>query len=121
MSTKFNTGDFVIALNSKNCNLNPRIEGKEYKVIGVSKCPGCEAEMICIKEDHNVKGFRVRCASCGDTSMRSNHYWSLASNFRSANHFDPYEELEHALKREDYMRAAELRDMINADHTRQAQ
>jgi protein-arginine kinase activator protein McsA len=45
--------------------------------------------------------------------------WTVASQFRNKNHFDPYDELERALKNEDYMRAAELRDMINADHERQ--
>lgn len=119
MSTQFKTGDLVIALNSKQCNLNPRTEGKEYKVIGVSKCPCCEVEMICINETHHERAFRIRCASCGDTTMRSNHVWTLASNFRSANYFDPYDELDRALKNEDYMRAAELRDLINADHERQ--
>jgi protein-arginine kinase activator protein McsA len=38
----------------------------------------------------------------------------MASNFR-AKEFDPYEELLLAIKAENYERAAELRDIINAD------
>jgi protein-arginine kinase activator protein McsA len=44
----------------------------------------------------------------------------MASNFKSKE-YDPYEELMLAVKLEDYERAAELRDLINADHERQRQ
>jgi len=116
---KFAIGDKVVALNSKECNINPRVQGKEYTVLSVMNCPGCNEEMIAITEPKDKLSLRIRCASCNDTRICSNYPWTLASNFRSANHFDPYEELQLAIKRENYERAAELRDMINADHERQ--
>ena len=116
---KFNTGDIIIALNSKQCKINPRVEGEAYRVYGTMKCPKCQEDFVCINDKHFDQTMRIKCSSCSCTDIYSNHVWTLASNFRSQNHFDPYEELEQAIKREDYMRAAELRDMINADHERQ--
>jgi len=118
---RFKTGDIVVALSTKHCNINPREEGKEYRVFGVMRCPKCETEFICINEKHYSQTFRIKCASCGCNDIHSNHAWTVASQFRSKNHFDPYDELDRALKNEDYMRAAELRDMINSDHARQRQ
>lgn len=114
----FKIGDIIVALNSKVCELNPRIEGNEYKVLGSTCCPECKEELVCINKTNATKSYKIKCAICGDTSMKSNHMWTLASNFR-AKEFDPYEELERAIANEDYMRAAELRDKINADHERQ--
>lgn len=115
---RFKIGDIIVALNSKDCSINPRVKDKEYKVIGSTCCPECSEELVCISKNHNSKTYKIKCAVCGDTSMKSNHVWTLASNFRNKE-FDPYEELERAISNEDYMRAAELRDMINSDHERQ--
>lgn len=113
--TKFNTGDIVVALSTKHCNMNPREEGKEYKVIGVIKCPQCEEDFICINDKTYSKAVRIKCSTCSCTNIYSNHVWTIASQFRSKNTFDPQQELQLAIKREDYMRAAELRDIINSD------
>jgi hypothetical protein len=118
---KFKTGDIIIALNSKTCKFNPRTEGEAYRVLGVMQCPQCREDFVCINEKHYDQTVRIKCATCGCKDIYSNHVWTLASNFRSENHFDPYDELERAVKNEDYMRAAELRDMINSDHERQRQ
>jgi hypothetical protein len=112
---KFNTGDKVIALSSKDCNKNPRQKGKEYKVIGVMECPECSEEFICINDKQYSNTLRIKCAACSCSNIYSNHMWTLASNFRSKDQFDPHYELKIAIKDEDYMRAAKLRDIINSD------
>jgi len=121
----FKIGDIVVALTSKdlqtfvNGNITTdilinRVKGQEFTVVGVSKCGECDAEMICIHETSLRKSLIMRCMDCGCTSKKSSHVWSMASNFR-AKEFDPYEELSLAIKTENYERAAELRDIINAD------
>ena len=113
--SKFNTGDIVVALSTKHCNMNPRQEGKEYKVIGIMQCPKCSEEFVCINDKQYDKTVRIKCSACSCSNIYSNHVWTSASQFRSNDNFDPHQELQLAIKREDYMRAAELRDIINSD------
>jgi hypothetical protein len=114
MKPKFKVGDIVIARNSKECKHNPRVEGKEYKVVGVTFCRECHDELLCINENGGSKSYRMKCGKCGNSDMLSSHFWTSASNFMSKD-FDPYYELNLAIKMEDYERAAELRDQINAE------
>lgn len=111
---KFKTGDIVVALSSRHCNMNPREEGKEYRVHGVMKCPSCMEEFVCINDTHYDQTIRIKCSACGCSDMHSNHVWTLASNFKIKG-LDLKLELNLAVKMEDYARAAQLRDMIRAE------
>ena len=126
----FKIGDIVIALTDKlyqsSQTLNyfgrtiivNRMKGQEYKVVGVTSCKKCNSELICVHEQSLSFNAQMKCMDCGCISLSSNSIWSMASNFK-AKEYDPYEELMLAVKLEDYERAAELRDLINADHERQ--
>lgn len=111
---KFKTGDIVIALSSKQCKYNPRVEGEAYRVFGTMQCPECKEDFICINDKHYDQTVRIKCTACGCSNIYSNHVWTLASNFKIQG-LDLKLELNLAVKREDYARAAQLRDMIRAE------
>ena len=109
---KFKVGDYVIAMNSKACKVNPREEGKEYKILGLMKCPQCSDDYICVtRNDTKVRSYT--CGDCGFDGIRSNHPWTSAKHFRlKGNTLEA--QLKDALLIEDYELAARLRDQMNS-------
>jgi len=116
--TKFRAGDIVIALNSKDCAHNPRVEGQEYLVLATHICKNCGDEWICITENSFRHAKRMKCSECGSTSMASNNPWVSTKHFALVEKEESKDvlmiKLKNAISTENYEEAAILRDKINS-------
>jgi hypothetical protein len=103
----FNIGDKVIALtNSTNEFSQPRVKGKMYIVVNLMYCQKCGEQMISL-------GYKSQWPSivckCDNLQNNDGLHYTLSSHFAKADDFD--QEIEEAVKEENYELAALLRDL----------
>lgn len=110
----FNIGDKVVALtNPSSEHSQPRIKGKMYIVVNLMYCQKCGEQMISL--GLKSKNSLVHC-TCNHLQNNDGFHFTLSKHFAKVDEFD--QEIEEAIKDEEYEIAALLRDLKIANEKR---
>jgi hypothetical protein len=110
MESKYKVGDKVVAVTGNDGKYTKRVIGKVYTVTMVAGCMSCNTEYLCLSDIQLPKSYNLTCASCKESSFRSNRMWHRSIHFTSADNLE--EQLRIALEQENYELAATLRDKM---------